>query len=116
VGTLLRCNGFEVTDIGVDVPAATFLAKTRELNPLVVGLSALLTTTFDTLRDTIALLRAELKSEDRFPTIIIGGGSVDETVLRHTGADHWAPDAASGLRLCEKILNSSRRNTQAAGS
>ncbi|MHB8763467.1 MAG: cobalamin B12-binding domain-containing protein [Deferrisomatales bacterium] len=98
---LLRCNGFAVVDLGVDVAPAEFARQARSLRPRVVGLSALLTTTFDALRDTVAELRRLPAGEA--PAVLIGGGMVDEIVSQAVGADGWARDAVEGLRLCRRL-------------
>jgi methanogenic corrinoid protein MtbC1 len=100
VHMLLRGNGFTVADLGVDVPPETFVSEVRRVKPAVVGLSGLLTIAFDAMRDTVSLIRSELPHP---PPILIGGGMVDEKVCRYVGADYWAPDATSGLRLCERL-------------
>lgn len=104
VRMLLRCNGYTVVDLGVDVPAESFAEQTLRLRPDLVGLSGLLTTTSDAMRATVELLRSGVEEGEFLPPIIIGGGMVDESVCRFVGADSWAPDAASGLRLCRRLL------------
>ncbi len=103
VHMLLRCNGFTVVDLGVDVAPEAFVARVRELKPAIVGLSGLLTTAAEAMRDTIALLRSEASSLEPFPVLLVGGGMVDERVHRFVGADHWADDAIAGLRLCQRL-------------
>jgi methanogenic corrinoid protein MtbC1 len=105
VTMLLRCHQFTVYDIGVDVPAEEFLKKVRELKPGILGLSGLLVTAFDSMRQTIKLLRDE---EIQTP-VIIGGGTIDEDVCRYTGADYWVTSAEHGVSLCKKILKFPKR-------
>jgi methanogenic corrinoid protein MtbC1 len=65
-----------------------------------VGLSGLLTSSYDAMRDTIALLRAQ---EYRGP-IIIGGGQLSEEVCQYVSADHWTTDAVTGVELCRQLV------------
>jgi methanogenic corrinoid protein MtbC1 len=107
VKVLLKCYGFSVNDLGVDVPPAEFLTATEESKPDIVGLSCLLNTSFKALGETISLLRTRLGDSDSFPSLVIGG-LVDEEVRRHVGADHWASDAMVGVRLCQLIMKGRR--------
>ncbi|HEY3277296.1 MAG TPA: cobalamin-dependent protein [Syntrophorhabdaceae bacterium] len=107
VKVMLRCFGFTVHDLGVDVPAAEFQKKAQELKPDIVGLSCLLTSSFDTMGATIELLRRGF-SENGFRPEIIIGGIVDEHVCRHVGADGWANDAMKGVRLCQSLIRGRR--------
>ncbi|MDF1556242.1 MAG: cobalamin-dependent protein [Deferrisomatales bacterium] len=100
---LLRCNGFTVIDLGVDVAPEVFVARALELRPAVVGLSGLLTIAFDAMRDTVALLHAEWEGARPVPATLIGGGMVDEKVWRHVGSEYWAPDPTRGLELCRRL-------------
>ena len=105
VAILLSCSGFTVYDLGVDVPPKKFLEKTLEVEPQVVGISALLSTTQDSLKDTIYLLRSELSAVDKeIPAIIIGGGQLDEKVCKLVDADAWTTDALEGIKFCRKVL------------
>jgi methanogenic corrinoid protein MtbC1 len=103
VKVLLKCYGFTVNDLGVDVPPDEFLASARELRPDIGGLSCLLNTSFETMRETIALLRAKAPSAQPQPTYVIGG-RVDEQVRKYAEADYWAADAMIGVRLCQLIM------------
>ncbi len=94
---MLDVNGFEVFDLGVDVPVATFVEKVRELRPQIVALSGFLTLAYDSMRDTVkALEEAGLRSEVK---IMIGGGVVDEQVRSFTGADAYGLDAMAAVNL-----------------
>ena len=101
---LLTCYGFSVHDLGVDVPPAEFLAQTKRIRPDIVGLSGLLTSSYDAMKETIDLLRGsdELKTV-RIP-IIIGGNQLNEQVCQYVGADYWVNDAMAGVRLCQGLL------------
>jgi methanogenic corrinoid protein MtbC1 len=103
VKVLLRCFGFTVHDLGVDMPPAEFLKKAKEMKPDIVGLSCLLTSSFEAMGSTVKLLRSELARQENRPAIIIGG-IVDQHVCRHVDADGWANDAMKGVRLCQDLI------------
>ena len=104
-GMLLSCHGFDVIDLGVDVLPSVFADKALEINPDFVGLSGLITASFETMKETITALRQ--KSEEHglsFP-VIIGGGMIDDQIRQYVGADYWMPDAMAGVRLCQELLD-----------
>jgi methanogenic corrinoid protein MtbC1 len=103
-GMLLACYGFNVIDLGVDVPPATFAAKAIEIKPNVVGLSGLITASFDSMKATVTALRAEAQAQHCSFPIVIGGGMIDEQVCRYVGADYWVNNAMDGVRLCQRLL------------
>ncbi len=105
-GMLLSCHGFEIIDLGVDVPPDIFAAKVIETKPDIVGLSGLITASFESMKETVAALRKESKKHDLSFPIIIGGGMIDDQVCQYVGADYWMPDAMAGVRLCEELLGS----------
>ena len=107
-GMLLACHGFEVIDLGVDVPPADFTARVIEVKPDIVGLSGLITAAFETMKTTVAALRLESQKHQLSFPIIIGGGFVDEQICQYVGADYWTPDAMAGVRLCEELLRNDR--------
>lgn len=109
-GMLLACHGFEVIDLGVDVPPDMFAAKAIETKPDIVGLSGLITASFETMKETIATLRVEAQKHELTFPIIIGGGMSDDQIRQYVGADYWMPDAMAGVRLCEELLADMRRN------
>ena len=93
---MLEVSGYEVHDLGIDVPVESFVAAIKEHGAQVVGLSGLLTLAFDAMKGTIegidaAGLRDQVK-------IMIGGSPVDEQVCHYAGADGWGRDAAAALR------------------
>jgi methylmalonyl-CoA mutase cobalamin-binding domain/chain len=105
VGMLLRCYGFTVIDLGVDVSPADFARQAREVQPDIVGLSGLITSSFEMMKETVRLLRAgEVGTDLSFP-ILIGGAMIDEQVCRYVGADYWEKDAMGGVRLCQKLMS-----------
>jgi len=94
---MLDVNGFEVFDLGVDVPVQTFVDKVRELKPRIVALSGFLTLAYDSMRDTVrALDEAGLRGDVK---VMIGGGVVDEQVRAFTGADAFGSDAMAAVNL-----------------
>ena len=96
---MLDINGFEVKDIGVDVPVATFLDEINDFKPQVVGLSGFLTLAFDSMKETIdAIAGAGLRDDMK---IMIGGGQIDETVRAYTGADAFGRNAVDAVTLCK---------------
>jgi methanogenic corrinoid protein MtbC1 len=101
---LLSCHGFTVYDLGVNVPPAEFLDQAKKVEPDIVGLSGLLTSSYDAMRDTIALIRDASVGELAGIPIIIGGTSVNEQVCQYVGADHWISNAMEGVRLCQRLL------------
>jgi 5-methyltetrahydrofolate--homocysteine methyltransferase len=94
---MLDVNGYEVHDLGIDVPVDRFVAAIDELEPQIIGLSGLLTLAFDSMKATIEGIAAAGK-RDRVK-IMIGGSPVDEQVCTYTGADGWGRDAAAALRM-----------------
>jgi 5-methyltetrahydrofolate--homocysteine methyltransferase len=99
---LLEANGFEVRDIGVDQPPASFVAAIREFKPAVVGMSGLLTLAFGAMKETVAAIEAAgLRGEVR---IMIGGSQVSEKVREFSGADAYGSDAMAGVRLCRQWI------------
>lgn len=96
---MLEINGFEVIDLGIDVPIETFISAIRENNPQVVGLSGFLTLAFDSMKETVEAFEAEGLNNNF--KIMIGGGQVDETILTHTGAHAYGLNAMAAVSLCK---------------
>jgi 5-methyltetrahydrofolate--homocysteine methyltransferase len=102
VAFMLDVNGFEVYDLGVDVPAKEFVEKIKEVKPEIVGLSGFLTLAFDSMKETIEAIKdAGLRDKVK---IMIGGGQIDEAVRNYTGADAYRPDAMAGVSLAKEWL------------
>jgi methanogenic corrinoid protein MtbC1 len=96
---MLDINGFEVKDIGVDVPVQTFIEEISAFKPDVVGLSGFLTLAFDSMKETVdAIQAAGLREKMK---IMIGGGQIDETVRSYTGADAYGTNAVDAVSLCK---------------
>ena len=99
VASMLDIAGFDVVDLGVDVPVTTVVDKVREVHPAVVGLSGLLTVAFDAMKATVtALDTAGLHDGLK---IMIGGAPVNEEVRAFAGADGWAKDAVGAVDLAK---------------
>jgi len=103
----LRSYGFEVEDLGVDVPPQVFARRAAEWRPDILGLSGLLSTAYDTMRDTVQLLRTSVTGDAPVP-ILIGGGMIDELVRSYVGADHACSNALEGVRLCQQLMDARR--------
>jgi corrinoid protein of di/trimethylamine methyltransferase len=102
VGTMLSANGFQVFDLGVDVPPETFVAKVRETGANLVGLSALLTTTMSAQADIIqALTAAGLRQQVK---VMVGGAPVTRSWAKEIGADGYAEDAISAVDEAKKLV------------
>ena len=104
LGMLLTCYGFTVIDLGVDVPPAEFAAKAIENKPDIVGLSGLITASFEMMKETVQVLREEAQKHDLTFPILIGGGTIDDQVCHYVGADYWLRDAMAGVRMCQSLL------------
>jgi 5-methyltetrahydrofolate--homocysteine methyltransferase len=98
VSFMLDINGFDVKDIGIDVPVKTFIEEIRAYEPDVVGLSGFLTLAFDSMKETIAAIEKE-GMRQQFK-VMIGGGQIDETVRAYTGADAFGINAVEAVNLC----------------
>jgi methanogenic corrinoid protein MtbC1 len=99
---ILEVSGFEVLDIGIDQAPEKFIQAIRDFQPQVVGMSGLLTLSFDSMKGTVrAIEEAGLREKVR---IMIGGGQVTEKVKGYTGADAFGADAMAGVRLCRQWI------------
>ena len=100
VGFMMDAHGFEVIDLGVDVPAARFVEAVEGHRPVALGLSGLLTLAYDPMKETVAALQdAGLREEVR---IMIGGGAIDEGIREYAGADAYGRDAVEAVSLAKK--------------
>ena len=102
VVTMLRAEGFEVVDLGVDVPTEAFVEKVRELKPDILGLSALMTTTMAGQREVIEALR-EVGLRDGLK-IMVGGAPVTADWVREIGADAYGLDAGLAVKTALQLL------------
>jgi len=96
---MLDTNGFDVTDLGVDVPAARFVEAARQTGARIVGLSGFLTLAYDPMKDTIAALRAAGLGDVK---VMVGGGQIDEQIRQYTGADAYGKDAMAAVALAKQ--------------
>jgi 5-methyltetrahydrofolate--homocysteine methyltransferase len=102
VATMLSANGFEVYDLGVDVPTETFVAKVKETGANLLGLSALLTTTMTVQREVIeALEEAGIRDQVK---VIIGGAPVSQKWADTIGADGYAEDAVGAIKEARQLV------------
>lgn len=88
---LLGSHSFDVQDLGVDVPPTTFFDQTAQFLPHVVGLSGLVTSAYEAMRDTVVLL-------------VICGSQLGEQVRQYVGADYWTTDEVAGVELCTRLV------------
>jgi len=100
VAFMLDVNGFEVHDLGVDVPAQKFVNTIKESGAPIVGLSGFLALAFDSMKQTIEALKdAGLRDKVK---VMIGGGQMSEEIRKYTGADAYGKDAMAGVTLAKK--------------
>ena len=99
VDFMLDVNGFEVFNLGVDVPVDTFVAKMKETSAPVLGLSGFLTPAFDAMKETVeAMENAGLRDKMK---IMIGGGQMDDEVRKYAKADAYGNDAMAAVTLAK---------------
>jgi 5-methyltetrahydrofolate--homocysteine methyltransferase len=99
VAFMLDLNGFEVTDLGVNVSPANFVNAVKESGAKIVGLSGFLTLAFNPMKDTVAAFKAAGLDDVK---IMIGGGQVDEQIREYTGADAYGDDAMDAVAIAQK--------------
>ncbi len=99
---MLDVSGYNVLDIGIDVPVPVFVEKIKEFQPQVVGLSGFLTLAFDSMKKTVeALEQAGLRDGLK---IMIGGGQMDDEVRKYVRADAYGKDAMVAVNLCRQWI------------
>jgi len=102
VGTMLTVAGFEVIDLGADVPTEKFIEKTREIRPDILGMSALLTTTMGKMGEVIRTLEKEgLRGDVK---VLVGGAPVSQEWAREIGADGYATEALEAVEVARENL------------
>jgi len=100
VAFMLDVSGFDVYDLGVDIPAQKFVEKIEEVRPEIVGLSGFLTLAFDSMKETVEAIKAAgLRDKVK---IMIGGGQIDDEIRKYSGADAYRPDAMAGVLLAKE--------------
>ncbi|MFX1311272.1 MAG: B12-binding domain-containing protein [Promethearchaeota archaeon] len=101
---MLDANGFDVLDLGVDVPADKFIENLKEFKPEILALSGFLTLAFDSMKETIQKINdAGLRDTVK---IMIGGGTVDERIVKYVGADAFGESAVEAVNLATKWAES----------
>lgn len=102
VSFMLDVSGFEVFDLGVDVPAQAFVDKIKEVEAEVLGLSGFLTSVYQAMKDTVEVVKtAGLRDQVK---IMIGGGVMDDEVKKFSGADAYRPDAMAAVTLAKEWI------------
>ena len=97
---MLDVNGFQVYDLGIDVPPQAFVDKIAEVKPQVVALSGFLTLSYDSMKETVAAIQAAGLRDG--VKIMVGGGTVDEQVCTYAGADAFGSDAMAAVSLARQ--------------
>jgi len=106
VGIMLKGAGFDVVDLGKDVPAETFVQTARREEAEVVGMSALLTTTMPVMKKVVELLKEEGLSES--VKTVVGGAPISNEYAREIGADAYAFDAANAVDCVKELMRGLR--------
>lgn len=102
VAAMLTASGFEVIDLGVDVPTERFVKAVKEHDPDILGLSALLTTTMPMQKEVIEALKREGLRER--VKVIVGGAPVTESWAKEIGADGYADNAVEAVKLAKRLM------------
>ena len=102
---MLDVNGFEVYDLGIDVPVQKFVDKIKETKARMVGLSGFLTLAFDSMKATVEAIKSAYPNDD--VRIMIGGGQIDEEIRKYTGADEYGKDAMAAVSIARKWIQPS---------
>lgn len=102
VGMMFRGAGFEVIDLGIDIPKEAFVKAIEEHQPDILGLSALLTMTLPAMREAIDYIKHSGSLKNLI--IMVGGAPVTEQFAKEVGADGYAPDAASAVDKAKELM------------
>jgi methanogenic corrinoid protein MtbC1 len=100
--TMMRAQGFTVHDVGVNVPPERFIEKLQKTGSRILALSALITPTFASMKETISLLEETGLRKKTF--VIIGGAITNDLVRKEVGADAQTVNPIEGIRLCSEYL------------
>lgn len=103
VKMMMEGAGFEVVDLGIDVPAEDFVNAIKEYKPDILGLSALLTTTMSQMKETIEALKKSGLRDEVF--VMVGGAPVTDMFAEEIGADAYSKDAATAASTARKMLS-----------
>jgi len=101
--TQLEISGFEVYDLGVDVPSMTFIDKSREVEADIIAMSAFMSTTMAYFAEVVNYLK-DMGLRDKY-RVIVGGGTTDAAFAESIGADGTASDAFHAVKLCEQLMS-----------
>jgi methylmalonyl-CoA mutase cobalamin-binding domain/chain len=104
VSLMLTVNGFEVCDIGIDVPPTDIVNRAQQEDVDIIGLSSLLTTCLPYMKDVIEFLQG-VGSREKF-AVIVGGAAVTPQFAEEIGVDAYGQSAAEAVKICDKIMNS----------
>lgn len=97
---LLQGQGFDVVDLGVDVPPEKFVEVAKNENPDIIGISGLLTVTISKMTETVTMLKRKgIKAK-----IVVGGGILSEEACNYIGADAWTKDGWKGVKLIKNLM------------
>ena len=103
VNSMMTAAGFEVIDLGVDVAPETFVQALKDSGAKVLGLSCLLASCYGSIKDTVDAVKAAGLRDD--VKIIIGGGPIDENVVKYSGADAMGADAQATVNFCKEVYS-----------
>ncbi len=99
VAFMLDINGFDVTDLGVDVPPARFVEAVQQTGARIVGLSGFLTLAYDPMKATVQALKAAGLNDVK---VMIGGGQIDEQIRQYASADAYGRDAMAAVNIAKQ--------------
>jgi dimethylamine corrinoid protein len=100
--SMIEAEGFEVVDLGIDVPPEEFVAKTKEIHPQIIAMSGVLTLALESMKKTVSALTAEgLRDQIR---ILIGGNPVNRISCEYIGADAFTNNSDEGVTYCKNWL------------
>jgi methylmalonyl-CoA mutase cobalamin-binding domain/chain len=102
VKIMLETSGFDITDLGRDVPPVRFVETAREINADIIALSTLMTTTMDGMQEVVNLLEQQ-NVRDSFK-VMVGGGPISPAFAKRIGADGYASNAAEAVKLAKALL------------
>jgi len=102
VKIMLETSGFDVIDLGRDIPPAKFVEKAKEVNAKIIALSTLMTTTMDGMAEVINLLKQQ-EVREQFK-VMIGGGPISQGFADKIGADGYSANAAEAVRLARRLV------------
>ncbi len=102
VGFMLEVNGFNVIDLGIDQPEEAFVQAVKDNSPQVLALSGFLSVAFDSMKSTIEQVEAAGLRQGM--KVIIGGGQMDDTVRKYTGADAYGDDAMAAVAFAKEAV------------